>query len=369
MKLDESEITGWANGGGTALTLDNLHLSRLRNDPPDDPDSRSNEGGPAPAEDQSPPVSVPFRAGDCTLGAPDPVPGQVAALVEASIADSTRRAYRTDLAHFAAWGGQLPAEPAQVASFLAAHAQTLSVATLVRRIATISKAHEARGLRNPCRSEIVRATLRGVKRTRGIAQREAKPLLREDLFRVLDAMGEGVKDARDRALLLIGFAGGFRRSEIVAPRLRRRRARPAGADRHAQALEDRPGRRGAQGRHPLRPNPALPGPRPRPLACRLPGSTPAPSSGPSTGMAASPPSGCRAKPCRSSSRSASPPPASTRPASPATACAPASPPAQCKRASRRSRSDRRPATPSDAMLARYVRDGELFVGNAAGALL
>ena len=195
--------------------MDNLHLSEPRNGPPDDPDSRSNEGGPAPAEDQSPPVSLPFRAGDCTLGAPDPVPGQVAALVEASIADSTRRAYRTDLAHFAAWGGQLPAEPAQVASYLAAHAETLSVATLVRRIATISKAHEARGLPNPCRSEIVRATMRGVKRTRGVAQREAKPLLREDLFRVLDAMGEGVKDARDRALLLIGFAGGFRRSEIV----------------------------------------------------------------------------------------------------------------------------------------------------------
>jgi site-specific recombinase XerD len=146
---------------------------------------------------------------------PDRVPGEVAALVEASIADSTRRAYRTDLAHFAAWGGQLPAEPALVASYLAAHAQTLSVATLVRRIATLSKSHEARGLPNPCRAEIVRATLRGVKRTRGIAQREAKPLLREDLFRVLDALGEGMKGARDRALLLVGFAGGFRRSEVV----------------------------------------------------------------------------------------------------------------------------------------------------------
>jgi len=66
-----------------------------------------------------------------------------------------------------------------------------------------------RGAAQPRRSEIVRATLRGIKRTRGIAQREAKPLLREDLFRVLDAIGEGVKDARDRTLLLIGFAGGF----------------------------------------------------------------------------------------------------------------------------------------------------------------
>ncbi|MGD0563082.1 MAG: site-specific integrase [Roseiarcus sp.] len=136
-------------------------------------------------------------------------------MVEASIADNTRRAYQSDLAHFAAWGGHLPAGPAVVASYLAAHAETLSVATLVRRIATISKAHEARGLPNPCRTEIVRATLRGIKRTRGIAQREAKPLLREDLFRVLDATGDGVKDARDRALLLIGFAGGFRRSELI----------------------------------------------------------------------------------------------------------------------------------------------------------
>ncbi len=102
-----------------------------------------------------------------------------------------------------------------VAAHLAAHSETLSVATLVRRVATISKAHEAKGLPNPCRSEIVRATLRGIKRTRGVAQRQAKPLLREDLFRVLDTLGEGVKDTRDRALLLIGFAGGFRRSEIV----------------------------------------------------------------------------------------------------------------------------------------------------------
>ncbi len=133
-------------------------------------------------------------------------------------ARSTRWAYHSDLAHFAAWGGLLPAEPPLVASYLATHAETLTVATPASRIATISKAHEAGGLPNPCRSEIVRATLRGVKRMRGIAppQREAKPLLRDDLFRVLDGMAERMKDARDRALLLIGFAGGFRRSEIVA---------------------------------------------------------------------------------------------------------------------------------------------------------
>ncbi len=198
------------------LTRDNPHLSQLKNGFPDDPDSRSGEAQPAPLEDQTQPISVPYRAVVCTINAPDQVPDEVAALVEASTAENTRRAYRSDLAHFAAWGGQLPAEPALVASYLAEHAESLSVATLVRHIATISKAHEARGLPNPCRSEIVRDTLRGVKRVRGVAQLEARPLLREDLFQVLDAMREGMKDVRDRGLLLIGFAGGFRRSEIVA---------------------------------------------------------------------------------------------------------------------------------------------------------
>jgi len=190
------------------LTLDHIHLTRPTNCVPDDP-NRPPSGGQRPTFiDQSCAIT-------CTNETPSQFPDRVAALIEASIAENTRRANRCDLAHFEAWGGQLPADPAVVASYLAAHTETLSVATLVRRMATISKAHEARGLPNPCRSEIVRATLRGIKRTRGIAHREARPLLKEDLFRVLDAMGEGVKDARDRALLLIGFAGGFRRSELV----------------------------------------------------------------------------------------------------------------------------------------------------------
>jgi integrase len=58
--------------------------------------------------------------------------------------------------------------------------------------------------------------MRGVRREHGTAQRQAAPLLREDLFAVLGAMGDRLKDLRDRALLLIGFAGGLRRSELAA---------------------------------------------------------------------------------------------------------------------------------------------------------
>ena len=141
---------------------------------------------------------------------------EVTSLVRESISENTRRAYLADLAHFEGWGGCIPSSDIFVASYLAAHAETLSVATLVSRLSSISKAHAAKGGANPGGAEVVRSTLRGIRRRRGSAQREAKPLLRDDLFRVLDALGNSLKDARDRALLLIGFAGGFRRSELVA---------------------------------------------------------------------------------------------------------------------------------------------------------
>jgi integrase len=118
--------------------------------------------------------------------------------------------------HFEYWGGSLPSSDKMLASYFASHAETLSAATLVRRLTSISKAHEARGYANPARSSLVRATLRGIKRRQGTAQHQAKPLLKEDLISILDAMGDTPRDVRDRALLLIGFAGAFRRSELVA---------------------------------------------------------------------------------------------------------------------------------------------------------
>jgi len=144
------------------------------------------------------------------------LPDAVAAYVRASLADNTRRAYLSDLAHFESWGGCIPASAETVARYLAAHAGTLRIATLVRRITSISRAHQTRGATNPTRSELIRTTLRGIKRTRRCIQQQSKPLLLEDLLLVLDAMGDGPKDVRDRALLLIGFAGALRRSELVS---------------------------------------------------------------------------------------------------------------------------------------------------------
>jgi integrase len=136
-------------------------------------------------------------------------------LIAASVSDNTKRAYMADLAHFTASGGRLPATPEMVALYLSRFSQELSVATLSRRIATLSKIHKANGWPNPCQSEILRAAMQGLKRLEGAAQKQAKPLGREDLFLVLDVLAQTRRDTRDRALLLIGFAGGFRRSELV----------------------------------------------------------------------------------------------------------------------------------------------------------
>ncbi len=132
----------------------------------------------------------------------------------ASYAENTRRAYETDVSHFRRWGGRIPATPDMLAAYLACFAGNLSHATLSRRIAGIHHEHLTRGLRSPARSELVRATLRGIGRTYYRAQRRVQPLLREHLLRMLPKM-RGTVDKRDRAVLLLGFLGGLRRSELV----------------------------------------------------------------------------------------------------------------------------------------------------------
>ncbi len=147
---------------------------------------------------------------------PNRLPESVRDYIRESVSENTRRAYRADLYHFTAWGGRIPASPEVVASYLSDHAGSLAIATLKRRLAAISVAHEANGYHSPTSTKLVKATLRGIQRLHGVPQGEAKPLLVQDLFKIMATLGGSPKDIRDRALLLIGFAGGFRRSELVA---------------------------------------------------------------------------------------------------------------------------------------------------------
>jgi integrase len=133
----------------------------------------------------------------------------------ASMAKNTRKAYQNDIAHFLQCGGTIPTTPECVASYLAMHAHTLSIATLNRRIVAIGRAHTSQGLISPTRSELVTATLRGIRRTNGSAQRQVSPLLDTDMIQMVQGL-TGIQGVRDKALLLTGFAGAFRRSELVA---------------------------------------------------------------------------------------------------------------------------------------------------------
>lgn len=171
---------------------------------------------PAPTSDNSP-LSEPTMSRDLAQpSADDGLPEEVRCYVREAVSANTRRAYRADLEHFAAWGGTIPCSPDVVAAYLAQHAHVLAVATLRRRVAAISTAHQALGLPSPTGAKVVQATMRGIGRTHGAPQRRVKPLLLEDLMSIMATLDGGTKDARDRALLLVGFAGAFRRSELVS---------------------------------------------------------------------------------------------------------------------------------------------------------
>lgn len=140
---------------------------------------------------------------------------QVQQYLQASLSDNTRRAYSNDIAHFIKWGGRIPTSPARVATYLAEHANSLSYATLCRRVVAIGRAHTIKRFPSPAHSEVVKATLHGIRRTTGSAQRRVTPVLLHDVQSMVTGL-RGLSGARDRALLLTGFAGAFRRSELVA---------------------------------------------------------------------------------------------------------------------------------------------------------
>ena len=155
---------------------------------------------------------------------PDPsLALRAAAFARAAKAPSTLRAYAADWRHFVAWcevqgASPLPATPETVAFYLTALAATHRPATLTRRLTAITKAHQARGFASPATVSAVAVgeTLKGIRRSLGVAQKAKAPLLTADLLQVLAHLPPDLAGTRDRALLLAGYAGAFRRSELAA---------------------------------------------------------------------------------------------------------------------------------------------------------
>ncbi len=139
----------------------------------------------------------------------------------ASKSANTWRAYRSDLRHFGAWceargALAMPAAPETVRHYLVDHVGKLAVSTLRRRLSAISEAHVAAGEANPTVSAVVRFAWEGMRRSHGSAPRAKEAAVTEVVAAMVKPLGHFLIDVRDRAILLIGFAGAMRRSELAS---------------------------------------------------------------------------------------------------------------------------------------------------------
>ena len=151
---------------------------------------------------------------------PSPAFEQVREYIRASKAENTLRGYRADWREFCGWCEArelcaLPANPETVAGYLAECAERLKVGSIQRRINAIVEAHKAVALDSPTHHAMVTNTMKGIRRTKGLVPAQKAPALTDDIRAMVDAAGDGIIGVRDRALILLGFAGAFRRSELV----------------------------------------------------------------------------------------------------------------------------------------------------------
>ena len=138
---------------------------------------------------------------------------------------NTLRAYESDYKDFSLFCAKnnfssLPADPKILSLYLTHLSQTSKFSTLKRRIASISVIHKIKGHYIDTKHPVIRENLLGIKRVKGSNQKAKKPILINDLTQIIDTISKAniqeIRKARDKALLLVGFAGGFRRSELVA---------------------------------------------------------------------------------------------------------------------------------------------------------
>lgn len=148
---------------------------------------------------------------------------------------TSREAYDKDVALFTRFGGTIPTDATGLLRYVESMRQRISPATAYRRLMSINRAHLEAGYPSPNAHQDVRALLRtlqsgrfpskagakGAKSgaTAGIAKRvpeSAKPLTRQLLLRILDAVHRTMLDRRDKALLVLGFMCGLKRSALVA---------------------------------------------------------------------------------------------------------------------------------------------------------
>ena len=144
--------------------------------------------------------------------------------LKSSKASNTLRAYKADYKDFGSFCVKhgfkaMPSEPKVISLYLTHLSKTSKFSTLKRRLASISVIHKLSGHYIDTKHPMITENLMGIKRVKGSYQKAKKPILINDLksiVNVIDKDKNPKRKAKNRALILIGFAGGFRRSELVA---------------------------------------------------------------------------------------------------------------------------------------------------------
>ena len=139
--------------------------------------------------------------------------------IRAATSENTRRTYQTAVSGYIRWGGLLPATRDMLLSYLAENAGKLNPRTLSLHLTAISQWHKTQQLDDPTNHPDVRKSLQGIHRIYGKPKQKAKALRLEHLATMLshiNGMPDSLKKIRDKTLLLIGFFGAFRRSELVS---------------------------------------------------------------------------------------------------------------------------------------------------------
>jgi site-specific recombinase XerD len=143
----------------------------------------------------------------------------IAAMSKAARAESTRRKYQIAWQQFSDWCSvhgrcSLPASAQTIQAWLIYLSKSLKVGTIEGRLVVIAQAHRLAGF-NFDRKRLVGLTLDGIKRTKGTAKRQARAIVLSDVREAVDKLPPTLAGLRDKALLVVGFFGAMRRSEII----------------------------------------------------------------------------------------------------------------------------------------------------------
>ncbi len=145
--------------------------------------------------------------------------------LKSSKANNTLRAYKSDFKDFGAFCvkhgfNSLPSEPKIVSLYITHLSKNLKVSTLRRRLVSISMVHKLKGHYLDTKHPIILENLMGIKRIKGSIQKGKKPILISHLKSIINVIDEKkineIKNSRDKTLILIGFGGGFRRTELIS---------------------------------------------------------------------------------------------------------------------------------------------------------